>query len=173
MKHKFFEEKIKKPVLNTICYQLRNNKLFLICECIVTKKKRKSILSGVPESYQRYLDEIYSITYQKKKGGWVSNKEIAEALSVKPASVSGMLEKLKKKGLIQWEQRKSIRLTKEGKEIAEHLTTVHSLLNEFFEKVLKLEDKELVNDLSCQIEHHITRDVKESLDKFLKEFFSE
>ena len=119
------------------------------------------------------MDEIYSITYQKKKGGWVSNKEIAEALSVKPASVSGMLEKLKKKGLIQWEQRKSIRLTKEGKEIAEHLTTVHSLLNKFFEKVLKLEDKELVNDLSCQIEHHITRDVKESLDKFLKEFFSE
>lgn len=138
----------------------------------MAKKPLVKNMSAIPESYQRYLDEIYSITYKKKKGGWVSNKEIAEALSVKPASVSGMLEKLKKKGLIQWAQRKSIRLTKEGKEIAEHLTNVHSSLNDFFEKVLKLEDKELVNNLSCQIEHHITKDVKDSLDKFLKEFLS-
>ena len=138
----------------------------------MAKKIYPHDLSDIPESYQRYLDEIYSITYKKKKGGWVTNKEIADALSVKPASVSGMLEKLKKKGLIQWEQRKSIRLTKEGKEIAEHLTKVHSLLNDFFEKVLKLEDKELVNNLSCQIEHHITKNVKDSLDKFLKEFLS-
>ena len=127
---------------------------------------------GIPESYQRYIDEIYAITYKKKKGGWVSNKEIADALSVKPASVSGMLEKLKKRGLIHWEQRKSIRLTKEGKEIAEHLTKVHSSLNDFFEKVLKIENKVLVDDLSCQIEHHITKDVIKKLESFLKEFLS-
>ena len=138
----------------------------------MAKKLNVKDMSDIPESYQRYLDEIYSITFKKKKGGWVSNKEIADALSVKPASVSGMLEKLKGRGLIQWEQRKSIRLTKQGKEIAEHLANVHSSLNDFFEKVLKLEDKELVNNLSCQIEHHITEDVKDSLDKFLKEFLS-
>jgi DtxR family Mn-dependent transcriptional regulator len=138
----------------------------------MAKKINPQDLSDIPESYQRYLDEIYSITYKKKKGGWVSNKEIADALSVKPASVSGMLEKLKGKGLIQWEQRKSIRLTKEGKEIAEHLTNVHSSLNDFFEKVLKLEDKELVNNLSCQIEHHITTPILSKLQQFLKEFLS-
>ena len=138
----------------------------------MAKKLNKKGVSDIPESYQRYLDEIYSITFKKKKGGWVSNKEIADALSVKPASVSGMLEKLKGRGLIQWEQRKSIRLTKQGKKIAEHLSNVHSSLNDFFEKVLKLEDKELVNNLSCQIEHHITEKVKDSLDIFLKEFLS-
>jgi len=138
----------------------------------LAKKGKHQDLSDVPESYQRYLDEIYNITYKKKKGGWVSNKEIAVALSVKPASVSGMLQKLKKKGLIQWEHRKSIRLTKEGKEIAEHLTKVHSSLNDFFEKVLKIKDKALVNDLSCQIEHHITKEVIEKLENFLKEFLS-
>ncbi len=126
----------------------------------------------VPESYQRYLDEIYNITYKKKKGGWVSNKEIAEALQVNPASVSGMLEKLKKQGLISWEQRKAIRLTKQGKEVAEHLAQVHSLLNEFFEKVLKLGDYKLIDNLSCQIEHHITKEVKISLEKFLKRYLS-
>ncbi|MBN1803050.1 MAG: metal-dependent transcriptional regulator [Candidatus Lokiarchaeota archaeon] len=126
----------------------------------------------VPESYQRYLDEIYNITYKKKKGGWVSNKEIAEALHVNPASVSGMLDKLKKQGLISWEQRKAIRLTKQGKEIAEHLSSVHALLNDFFEKVLKLEDLELIDGLSCQIEHHITREVKISLENFLERYLS-
>jgi len=133
------------------------------------KQSVKDILE-IPESYQRYLDEIYTITYKKKKGGWVSNKEIAEALSVKPASVSGMLEKLKKKGLIQWEQRKSIRLTKEGKEIAEHLTKVHSALNVFFEKVLKIEDKELINNLSCQIEHHVSPEILKKFNEFLETY---
>ncbi|MFX1277684.1 MAG: metal-dependent transcriptional regulator [Promethearchaeota archaeon] len=138
----------------------------------MVKKIENGDILDIPESYQRYLDEIYTITSKKKKGGWVSNKEIAEALSIKPASVSGMLNKLKKRGFIQWEQRKSIRLTKLGKEVAEHLNEVHSILNEFFEKVLKIKDKELINDLSCQIEHHITEDVKDSLKKFLNSYLS-
>ena len=139
---------------------------------MVKKVEDKDILD-IPESYQRYLDEIYTITNKKKKGGWVSNKEIAGALSIKPASVSGMLNKLKEQGLIQWEQRKSIRLTKLGKEVAEHLNEVHSILNKFFDKVLKINDKELINDLSCQIEHHITQDVKDSLKKFLDNYLSQ
>ena len=134
--------------------------------------ENESILN-IPESYQRYIDEIFSIANKKKKGGWVSNKEIAEALDIKPASVSGMLNNLKKEGLIQWERRKSIRLTKLGKEVAQHLNEVHSVLNQFFEKVLKIKDKELVNELSCQIEHHITQDVKDSLVKFLENYLPE
>ena len=81
----------------------------------MTKKSsyEKSKISEIPESHQRYLDEILSIS-RKKKGGWVTNKEIAENLKVEPASVSGMLEKLRKKRLINWEPRKSIRLTEKG-----------------------------------------------------------
>jgi DtxR family Mn-dependent transcriptional regulator len=126
-------------------------------------------LSNIPESYQRYLDEINLIAI-KKKGGWVSNKEIAESLNVEPASVSGMLEKLKEQGLIQWEPRKAIRLTKKGKELAKELNEIHKLLNVFFEKVLKLEDKETINKLSCEIEHHISSKVKSSLKKFLDQY---
>ena len=139
----------------------------------MVKNTEKEDILDIPESYQRYLDEIYSISSKKKKGGWVSNKEIAEALSIKPASVSGMLNKLKKQGFIQWEQRKSIRLTKLGKEVAEHLNEVHSILNVFFHKVLNIKDSELINDLSCQIEHHITQDVKDSLKRFLDKYLSQ
>jgi len=48
----------------------------------MAKKINPQDFSDIPESYQRYLDEIYSITYKKKKGGWVSNKEIADALFI-------------------------------------------------------------------------------------------
>ncbi len=139
----------------------------------MVKEPENGDILDLPESYQRYLDEIYSIASKKKKGGWVSNKEIADALAIKPASVSGMLNNLKKEGLIQWERRKSIRLTKLGKEVAEHLNEVHALLNDFFEKVLKITDKKVINDLSCQIEHHISQDVKDSIIKFLDKYLNQ
>ena len=137
----------------------------------MTKKgsQEKSEIAEIPESYQRYLDEIYNIS-RKKKGGWVTNKEIAESLKIEPPSVSGMLEKLKKKGLIKWEPRKSIRLTEKGKKIAKQLDESHSLLHQFFAKVLKIEDNDVIEDLSCEIEHHITPDVKNSLKEFLSKY---
>ena len=126
-------------------------------------------LSDIPESYQRYLDEIYSISH-KKRGGWVSNKELAESLDVKPASVTGMLEKLERAGFIFWKPRKSIRLTEVGKRIAMQLNETHKLLREFFENVLKIKNADLVERISCEIEHHISKDVKNSLSQFLSKY---
>jgi DtxR family Mn-dependent transcriptional regulator len=123
----------------------------------------------IPESYQRYLDIIYNIS-KKKKGGWVTNKEIAENLQVEPASVSGMLDKLKNKKLIKWEPRKSIRLTDKGKKYALQLDETHTLLRTFFKEILKISDDELVEKISCDIEHHITQEVKESFRNFILKY---
>ena len=131
--------------------------------------KNTGEISDIPESYQRYIDIIYSIS-KKKRGGWVTNKGIAESLQVEPASVSGMLEKLKKKGLIKWEPRKSIRLTDKGKMYAQQLEEIETVLHTFFKEVLKIDDEELVEKISCEIEHHITRDVKESFKAFLSKY---
>lgn len=132
----------------------------------IYRDKESSDAYDIRESYQRYLDTIYEIS-KKKKGGWVSNKEIAQNLNVEPASVSGMLEKLKSKSLIKWEPRKAIRLTEKGKKVARELNEIHSILSIFFKKVLKIEDEKVVENLSCEIEHHITPSVKESLSNFL------
>jgi DtxR family Mn-dependent transcriptional regulator len=139
---------------------------------MASKKINEKPLENIPESYQRYLDEIYNIS-KKKRGGWVSNKELAKNLNVKPASVSGMLEKLREKEYILWEPRKAIRLTIRGKSVAEQLNTIHSLLREFFEKVLRISDEEIVEKLSCEIEHHISREVKESLELFLSKYLED
>ena len=127
------------------------------------------IISEIPESYQRYLDVIYEIS-KTKRGGWVSNKEIAENLNVEPASVSGMLDKLKKRKLIIWEPRRAIRLSEKGKNYALELNEIHSLLRKFFEKVLNIQNPELVEKITCEIEHHITPKVKDSLNQFLTNY---
>ncbi len=135
----------------------------------MSKNKENPEISEIPESYQRYLDIIFDIS-KKKKGGWVTNKEIAENLQVEPASVSGMLEKLKKTQLIKWEPRKSIRLTDKGKNFALQLEETHSLLRTFFRDILKIEDEELVEKISCEIEHHITQEVKDSFRNFILKY---
>ncbi|MFX1309924.1 MAG: metal-dependent transcriptional regulator [Promethearchaeota archaeon] len=136
---------------------------------MANKNGKESQISEVRESYQRYLDEIFIIS-RKKKGGWVSNKELAENLDVKPASVSGMLEKLEKQGLIDWKPRKSIRLTEKGKNIARQLNETHELLRDFFQKVLEISDEKVVDNISCEIEHHITSHVKKKLKEFLSKY---
>jgi DtxR family Mn-dependent transcriptional regulator len=135
----------------------------------MSKNKDNPEIIEIPESYQRYLDIIFNIS-KKKKGGWVTNKEIAENLQVEPASVSGMLEKLKKTQLIKWEPRKSIRLTVKGKKYALQLEETHSLLRTFFKDILKIDDDEIVEKVSCEIEHHITREVKDSFRDFILKY---
>ena len=126
-------------------------------------------ITEIPESYQRYIDVIYDIS-KKKRGGWVQNKEIADSLAVEPASVSGMLEKLKNSNLIKWEPRKAIRLSEKGKKYAMQLDEIHSLLRIFFKEVLKIKDARLIESVTHEIEHHITQKVKESLKKFLSKY---
>ena len=61
----------------------------------------------------------------------------------------------------------------EGKKIAEQLNEIHSLLQEFFFKVLKITDEKLVENISCEIEHHITEEVKESFKGFLSKYLKQ
>jgi len=136
------------------------------------KNKANLSIYDVPETYQRYLCEIYAVSLTKK-GGWVNNKEIADKLNVNPASVSGILYKLKKNNLIEWKPRSPIRLTKEGKQIAKHLSETKALLEIFFKKVLKIKDIKLIKDLSCEMEHHISIVVKIKFQEFLNGYLNQ
>ena len=132
------------------------------------KKEKEVKISDVPESYQMYIKNIYFLS--RKRGGWVYNKDLAESLKVEPSSISEMLSKLKNKDLITWVPRNPIRLTIKGKQIAEQLIETDSLLRIFFGEVLKIKDKSLVEKMSCEIEHHITKEVKEALMEFLSSY---
>ncbi len=116
-----------------------------------------------PESHKDYLKAIFLIS-KTHKGGWVSNRDISEFLKIKPPSVSNMLYKLKENGLINWEPRKSIRLTLEGKKLAQDTVNNYSRLYDFFKNTLKINNKEVVQELCCKMEHLLTPEVNNALE---------
>ena len=120
------------------------------------------MFEDISESYENYLKTIYFISKQKK-GGWVSNSEISDFLKIKPSSVSNMLYKLRELKLINWEPRQSIRLTSEGKLIAQQTIEKYNCLRNFFINILNLKDDLRLKQMCCEIEHHITPEVTEAL----------
>lgn len=119
-------------------------------------------MAGLEESQEDYIKAIYLIS-KTNRGGWVSNSEIADMLEVKPSSVTNMLYKLKDLNLIDWEPRKSMRLTKKGKKIAKNIVERYKVLKDFFINVLKLTESDSINEICCKIEHHLTNEVSEAL----------
>ena len=126
-------------------------------------------MTKIHESYEDYLKAIYLIS-KENKGGWVSNSEISNFLKVKPSSVTNMLYKLKANGLIGWKPRKSIRLTKKGKDIALHIVNNYNCIFNFFIYVLKLKNNSLVQKSCCKIEHYLTPEVSNALENLILEF---
>ncbi|GAG38187.1 unnamed protein product [marine sediment metagenome] len=120
------------------------------------------MFENINESYENYLKAIYLISKQKK-GGWVSNSEISGFLNIKPSSVTNMLYKLRVLKLVNWEPRKSLRLTSKGKLIAQQTIENYNCLRKFFVKFLKLKDDPRLKQMCCEIEHHITPEVTEAL----------
>jgi len=122
----------------------------------------------IKECYADYLKTIYLIS-KRNKGGWVANSDIAEHLEIKPSSVTIMLRKLNKRGLVNWKPRQKIRLTENGREIAQKTLGYYLSLKLFFKDILKLEDNIILDRICCKMEHHLTPDISRALIKFTNE----
>jgi len=112
----------------------------------------------IKESYENYLKTIYLLS-KRSKGGWVSNTNISKYLQVKPSSVTDMLYKLNRRGLVSWRPRKKIRLTPEGRGIAKNTLESYENLKSFFKRILNLEDNAFLDNLCCKMEHLITPEI--------------
>ena len=119
-----------------------------------------------PESHEDYVKAIYLIS-KDHKGGWVSNRDISEFLKIKPPSVSNMLYKLKENDLINWQPRKSIRLTREGRRLAQDMINNYYRLFNFFKNTLKIDDKAIIQEICCKMEHLLTPEVNNALDRIV------
>jgi Mn-dependent DtxR family transcriptional regulator len=120
----------------------------------------------ISESIEEYLEVIYRLSF-KNPGGWVKNKEISERLRVKAPSVTNMLEKLSNASLIDWTPRSGIRLTDLGRQKAKDIVTNHIIIELFLDRVLKITDPQAANRLACDLEHHLTPGMKESMNMLL------
>lgn len=115
-----------------------------------------------------YLETTIELLTEK---GYVRVSDIAERLSVKPASVTKMLQKLEHGGYITREPYRGFALTIEGKKVALDVRRRHAILQEFLE-MLQVPKKIIEKDIDG-LEHHLSHQTVEALENFLKKTKSE
>jgi DtxR family transcriptional regulator, Mn-dependent transcriptional regulator len=124
----------------------------------------ETLKNSLSSSLEDYLEAIFFI--QKDKGA-AKPRDIAERLDVKAASVTGALQSLAEKNLVNYAPYEAATLTDSGKTIAEKIIRRHRVLSDFFTRILGA-DKELAEENACKLEHHISREILEDLVEFVE-----
>jgi len=115
------------------------------------------------EQIEEYLEAIYDIA---GKDGKAKTTEIAEKLKNAPASVTEVLQRMNRDGLVIYEPYQGASLTKKGENIVIRIKRKHRLLEVFLEKFLHL-PQEKVHDQACKMEHVIDDETEQALCKIL------
>lgn len=108
-------------------------------------------------SLEDYLETIHHIETEKKAA---RVKDIAGRLNVRSASVTGALRALSRRGLVNYSPYDIVTLTPEGETVARRIVRRHGALNNFFRKVLCMEEK-VAEDCACRMEHLVSDGVLE------------
>jgi DtxR family Mn-dependent transcriptional regulator len=113
---------------------------------------------------EEYLECIYKL---QEKSGVARTSDIVKSLGVVPGTVTNTVEWLEKEGLVTHKPYKGVKLTQKGRKIALQVIRRHRLSERLLVDILHMEwDK--VHDAACKLEHGITDEMIESLEKALK-----
>jgi DtxR family Mn-dependent transcriptional regulator len=110
----------------------------------------------VTTSAQDYLKRIYELT---ENGSPASTNDLARELKVKPASVTGMIQKLaaEKPALVEYQKHQGVTLTSAGKRAALEVIRHHRLLETWLVQTLGYSWDE-VHEEAERLEHVISED---------------
>jgi DtxR family Mn-dependent transcriptional regulator len=115
---------------------------------------------------ENYLKSIFKIGLDNGSDEAGTN-ELANYLSVKPASVNEMLKKLKEKKIVNYEKYGKIKLTKTGEKLAINVVRKHRLWETFLYEKLEFSWDE-VHEVAEELEHINSKKLIDKLDKFLE-----
>lgn len=113
------------------------------------------------DSLEDYLEAIYMLSRNKD---YARVKDIAKARGVRTGSVIAALRRLRDSGLIDYQQREYVSLTKEGEMAALRVYARHQMLSRFFQEVLRI-PKEIAEQDACAMEHGLS---DEGLDRLVR-----
>lgn len=116
------------------------------------------------EAVEDYLKYIYTL---QREHGKVTTSALAARLGVSPASVSGMLSKLAKHGLVSHRKYQGAVLTPEGQTKALKVIRLHRLAELYLREVLGLPLEE-VHAEAHKWEHVLSDKVAQRLDSVLR-----
>ena len=116
------------------------------------------------ESLEDYLETILALQTTKTVA---RSKDIAAKLDVKRGSVTGMLKKLAKSKLVNYEPYGYVTLTPKGRKIAREIELRHLFLKDFFYRILKVDEK-TEDQTACKMEHAMDKQTFTKFKTFLK-----
>jgi DtxR family transcriptional regulator, Mn-dependent transcriptional regulator len=114
---------------------------------------------------ENYVKQLY-LEQQHTPQALVSMGALAAAMGVVPGTVTTMVKALADSGLVEYEPRGGVRLTRDGEQLALHVLRRHRLVELFLVKVLGLDWSE-VHEEAEELEHAISDKVLERLDDLL------
>ena len=112
---------------------------------------------------EEYIETISSL---EDRDGRAQTGKIASEMNVKPSSATEMLQKLQGEGLLKYETYSGATLTHAGQKLARDLKRKHGVIADFLE-IIGVE-KSVADADACQIEHHVSRESIEQLEKFVE-----
>src|SRR5262245_39380897 len=112
------------------------------------------------QAAQDYLKAVYHLG---RSGNAVNTNELAEALAVAPASVTGMLKRLSKDGYLDYTPRQGAELTGKGLRVALEIIRHHRLLEKFFVDRLGMDWAQAHREAET-LEHYISEELESLLD---------
>ena len=109
------------------------------------------------EGAENYAKAIYAIA--RRTGGPVSTNDLAERLSVTPASVSAMSKKLADRGLVEHVPYRGVQLTDDGEKVALEVLRHHRLLELYLAEQLGV-PWDRVHEEAEVLEHVLSEDLE-------------
>jgi DtxR family transcriptional regulator, Mn-dependent transcriptional regulator len=116
-------------------------------------------------SLEDYLETILILS--QAADGETGITEIGERLGVSKPSVSTAIKRLAARNLVKHEHYGRVRLTEQGRTLAEEVIRRHELLVRFLRDVLRLDEATAQED-ACKLEHQLSAETTARLAKFVE-----
>jgi DtxR family transcriptional regulator, Mn-dependent transcriptional regulator len=113
-----------------------------------------------------YVKQIYTLQRHAPRGQWVAPGQVAAAAGVVPGTATTMLKSLADAGLVDYESRTGVRLTRTGEKLALSVLRRHRLIELFLVRVLDVDWAD-VHDDAERLEHALSDKLVERIDEFL------
>lgn len=118
------------------------------------------------DNVEMYLKYIYLLGRQNHSSA--KTGEISRQLKVAPSSVTEMLERLEKDGLVKYQKYQGATLTKRGREVAVKILSRHCTMEYFLVQALNVPEGRY-HDEACEMEHVLSDDTTRRLQKIIRQ----
>lgn len=117
----------------------------------------------ISEATENYLETILILSHKKPE---LHAIDICDELGYSRPTLSVVLKKMKKEGLIEVDENNHITLTGEGRKIAEKIYERHTVISKFFMDI-GVEESVALRD-ACKIEHDLSDETFRCIKNYIK-----